>query len=145
MNLISKKDYPKEITISLEKYKADKKINTKCFVAHDYVQFEENNYMEDVKGDGYYLKQKIQIPIATMIKLLEKLKTCPHLQQEHLENKNYLCEEQVVEFAEWHFSDNIKDQQRFLYMIRDKDEKEWLEIPKGAWSGNKLEILKRLN
>jgi hypothetical protein len=142
MRLQNKEDYPKEITISLEKYKVDREINIKCFVAHDYVGIEANHYIEDVNENGYYTKQYIQIPINVMKILLEKLKDTPFLNDEHYNNKSYLYKDEVVLFEEWHLPKEVIPKSEILF--REEGETEWTSVPKDKWCEDKLKILKGL-
>lgn len=142
MKIVNQEDLPKEITISLEKHKADEEFNTKCFVAHDYVEFEGGTFVEDTEGKGYWIKQDLQISINTMAQLLEKLKTSHHLQKEHYNNKSYLYKDEIVQFQEWHLPKGIKGKREILF--REQGNKEWVSIQEKNWSNKKLKILKKL-
>ena len=142
MLLVNKEDLPKEIIINLKKYKADEEFKTKCFVAHDYVEFVGGTFIEDIDGKGYWIKQNLQISINTMAQLLEKLKTSPHLQKEHYNQESYIYEEKIVQFQEWHLPKEIKGRREILF--REKANKNWISVPEKNWSNDKLKILKGL-
>jgi len=144
MKIPNKKDYPKEITINLEEYKADKDVDLKCFIAHDYIEFDTHTYIKDINDNGYWIKQDFQININVMAMLLEKLKTCPHLQKEHYNHKGYLYRDNIIFFEEWHLDKKDEAKRRSEFLVREQDDEEWVAIPKKLWDKKKFDILKGL-
>jgi hypothetical protein len=104
MYIISRKDYPKEIIINLDKIKVNDKrhYDVKCLVAHDYVQFEGHRFIEDKDGKGYYVKTDLQIPIAMMFEFMKLLNKSPNLKKEHMKNKNYFYCNRKGRYEDWH-------------------------------------------
>src|SRR3990167_7929010 len=108
-------DKKKEIIVNLKKYKPDEEFNIKCFVAHDYVQFEGSTHIVDKDDRGYFIKKSLQIPINVMAQLLKKLKNSHYLQKKHFNYSGYLDKDEVVLFEEWHLPKNSIARKEVLF------------------------------